>query len=165
MKKYLANVVTSLRIVGSILMMFAPVFSFWFGILYLFCGVTDMIDGSIARLTHTVSKSGERLDSVADAVFMIIAFIKLLPVIQLPKWLWIWIAIIGIIKIANIITGLVSKEKQIDLHTKWNKLTGLLLFLLPMTLAFIALEYSVIVVCSIATVSAVLEGYVIKTKK
>jgi len=146
-------------------MMFAPVFSFWFGILYLFCGVTDMIDGSIARLTHTVSKSGERLDSVADAVFMIIAFIKLLPVIQLPKWLWIWIAIIGIIKIANIITGLVSKEKQIDLHTKWNKLTGLLLFLLPMTLAFIALEYSVIVVCSIATVSAVLEGYVIKTKK
>ena len=80
-------------------MMFAPVFSFWFGILYLFCGVTDMIDGSIARLTHTVSKSGERLDSVADAVFMIIAFIKLLPVIQLPKWLWIWIAIIGIIKI------------------------------------------------------------------
>ena len=35
----------------------------------LFCGISDMIDGTIARKTKSISGLGARLDSVADSVF------------------------------------------------------------------------------------------------
>lgn len=49
MKKHIANIITSCRILCSIIMMFFPVFSIMFYIMYLLCGLTDMIDGTIAR--------------------------------------------------------------------------------------------------------------------
>ena len=49
---------------------FIPLSSAWFYVLYLFCGLTDMIDGTIARKTGAVSKFGEKLDTAADFVFM-----------------------------------------------------------------------------------------------
>ena len=44
-----------------------------------------------------------------------------------------------------------------------NKATGFLLFLLPLTLGFIELKYSYVIVCSVATASAIQEGYFIGT--
>ena len=55
MKKHIANIITSCRILCSIIMMFFPVFSVMFYIMYLLCGLTDMIDGTIARKTNTAS--------------------------------------------------------------------------------------------------------------
>ena len=37
--------------------------------MYLFCGITDMVDGTIARKTKSVSEWGARLDTLADNVF------------------------------------------------------------------------------------------------
>jgi CDP-diacylglycerol--glycerol-3-phosphate 3-phosphatidyltransferase len=39
-----------------------------------------------------------------------------------------------------------------------NKVTGLLLFLLPFTMPFIDAKYTAIVVCAVATLSAIQEG-------
>ena len=83
--------------------------------------------------------------------------------IHIPGWLWIWGSVIAIIKIGNIIRGYVSKKQFISLHTIMNKVTGLLLFLLPLTLSFVELKYSSLVVCSIATFSAIQEGVYIVT--
>ena len=112
-----------------------------------------MIDGSIARKTNSSSEFGAKLDTVADFLFTIVALIKFLPIIYLPTWLWIWISIIAIIKIWNIMWGLLYKKKLLSLHTVMNKVTGLFLFLLPFTLPYIELKYSSIVICVIATVS------------
>ena len=69
---------------------------------------------------------------------------------------------IAAIKISNIIWGYVSKKQFISLHTIMNKVTGLLLFLWPLTISFAELKYIAIAVCSIATLSAIQEGvYVI----
>ena len=87
----MANIITGCRVLGSILLLFFPAFSSWFYILYLFCGFTDMIDGSIARKTNSSSKFGARLDSVADFTFVVVCLVKLLPMMQLPGWIWIWI--------------------------------------------------------------------------
>ena len=160
--KYIANVLTGCRIFGSVLLLFFPAFSVMFYILYLFCGFSDMIDGTIARKTNSTSKFGSQLDTIADLLFVVAAMIKLLPVIHLPGWLWIWGGVIAVIKISNIIWGYVSKKLFISLHTIMNKVTGLLLFLLPLTISFVELKYTAIVVCSIATFSAIQEGvYVI----
>lgn len=163
MKKHIANIVTSSRIIFSILMLFFPAFSPWFYVMYLLCGITDMVDGTIARKTNSVSTLGSRLDTVADFIFVSAALVKLLPVMNIPRWLWIWILIIAVIKIANIISGFVCNKKIVVEHTVMNKITGLLLFLLPFTLFVIELKYSAAAVCTIATFSAVQEGHYIRT--
>ncbi len=163
MKKYIANIITSCRIFCSILMMFFPVFSSEFFIVYLLCGISDMVDGTVARKTNAANEFGARFDTVADFIFVAVSLIKLLPIIHIPRWLWTWIVVIAIIKISNIISGFIYKKKLISLHTIMNKTTGLLLFLLPLTIHFIELKYSSVVVCSIATFSAIQECHIIRT--
>ena len=72
MKKHIANIITGSRIIFSLLLVFIPLSSAWFCVFYLFCGLTDMIDGAIARKTGSVSKFGARLDTVTDFVFMFV---------------------------------------------------------------------------------------------
>jgi len=163
MAKHLANILTGCRILGSILLLVFPAFSVAFYIIYLFCGFSDMIDGTIARKTNSTSKFGSQLDTIADLIFVAASLVKLLPVIHIPVWLWIWGSVIAVIKISNIILGYVSKKQFISLHTIMNKVTGLLLFLLPLTVSFVELKYIAIAVCSIATLSAVQEGFYVIT--
>jgi len=145
----------------SALMLFFPAFSPQFYITYILCGLSDMIDGPIARKTNSAGEFGAKLDTIADIMFAAVVMIKLLPAIQIPKWLWIWIIAILLIKITGMIQGFIRRKKLISMHTIMNKATGLLLFLLPMTMTFIDLEYSSSVVCFIATFSAIQENYYI----
>ena len=163
MMKHIANILTGCRILGSILLMFFPVFSLEFYIIYLLCGFSDMIDGTIARKTNSTSKFGSQLDTIADLIFVVVSLFKLLPAIHIPQWLWIWGGVIAVIKINNIMWGYVSKKQFISLHTIMNKVTGLLLFLLPLTIPFVELKYTAVVVCSIATLSAVQEWFYVIT--
>ena len=163
MTKHIANILTGCRIFGSILLLFFPAFSLDFYIIYLLCGFSDMVDGTIARKTNSTSKFGSQLDTIADLIFVVISLFKLLPEIHIPQWLWIWGSVVAVIKISNIIWGYVSKNQFIALHTIMNKATGLLLFLLPLTIPFVELKYTAIVVCSIATFSAIQEGFYIIT--
>ena len=163
MTKHIANILTGCRIFGSILLLFFPAFSVGFYITYLLCGFSDMVDGTIARKTNSTSKFGSQLDTIADLIFVVISLFKLLPEIHIPQWLWIWGSVVAVIKISNIIGGYVSKNQFIALHTIMNKATGLLLFLLPLTIPFVELKYTAIVVCSIATFSAIQEGFYIIT--
>ena len=164
MKKQIANIVSSCRILFSICLLLCPVFSVSFYILYLFCGITDMVDGVVARKTNAVSEFGARLDTTSDFLFFAVTLIKLLPVIHIPKWIWVWIVVIAIIKIFNVILGFAYTKKLISLHTVMNKITGLLLFLLPPTLQFVEIKYSLIAVCIVATISAIGEGSLIKKR-
>ena len=157
MAKHIANILTGCRIFGSILLLFFPAFSLAFYIVYLFCGFSDMIDGTVARKTNSTSQFGSQLDTIADFVFVVAAIFKLLPVIRLPGWLWVWSGVIAVIKIVNIIWGYISKKQFIALHTIMNKVTGLLLFLLPLTISFVEPQYTAIIVCSVATFSAIQE--------
>ncbi len=157
--KHIANIITSCRILCSMGILCFPAFSPEFYIMYFLCGFSDMIDGTIARKTNTVSEFGSTLDTVADFVFVVVCSIKLLPLVHIPTWLWIWIGVIASIKVTNIVWGFVCRKKLVALHTVLNKTTGLLLFLLPLTLQFIEPTFSFTVVCIIATIAAIQEGY------
>ena len=158
MTKYIANILTGCRILGSLLLLSFPVFSVEFYIIYLFCGFSDMIDGTIARKTNSASQLGSKLDTVADLLFVMASFIKILPAIRLPLWLWIWCGAIAILKLSSIVWGYVSKKQFISFHTTMNKTIGLLLFLFPLTLLFLKVQYSAPLICAIATVAAIQEG-------
>ena len=162
MRKSIANIITGLRILGSILMLFCPMYSLSFYIAYLLCGFSDMVDGSISRMTNTESEFGAKLDTVADFIFMIVSLTKWLPEICIPNWLWIWICGVSIIKIRNIVWGYVFAKKLIVMHTGLNKATGLVLFLLPLTLPFFEPTYSVVLACCMAGLAAIQEWHMMK---
>ena len=86
MKKHIANIITGSRMAFSVPLLFIPLSSAWFTVLYLFCGFTDMIDGTVARKTGAASKFGARLDTVADFVFLSVSLVKFLPVVHIPQW-------------------------------------------------------------------------------
>lgn len=161
--KSIANIITGSRIVFSIALLFIQPFSPMFYVLYAVAGLTDMIDGTVARKTNTVSAFGARLDTIADFVFVTVCLFKLLPILDIPVWLWIWIAVIALIKVINIISGAIMFKRMIVLHTVMNKITGALCFLLPLTLSLIDLKYGTIVVCTAATFAAIQEGHYIRT--
>ena len=161
MKKYIANIITGSRIIFSLPLLFIPLSSAWFYVFYLFCGFTDMIDGTIARKTGAVSKLGAKLDTIADFVFMLVCSIKILPLIRIALWLWVWIIIIASIKIFNIALVFIRKKKLISIHSVFNKITGFALFLLPFSLTFVEANYSVATICLLATIAVVQEVYFI----
>lgn len=161
----LANVITGCRILFSAIIFLVPVFSPVFYGCYLAAGFTDMIDGSIARKLGTDGEFGEKLDTMADIVFVAAAAYKILPVMEMPNSIWIWIGVIALIKIINIISGFVVAKQFVSIHTVANKITGLLMFVLPLTMKVVELRYSALVVCVVATLAAIQEGHFIRTGK
>ena len=161
MKKHIANIITGSRIIFSLPLLFISLSSAWFYILYLLCGLTDMIDGAIARRTGAVGKFGARLDTVSDLVFTLVCGIKVLPLIRIPVWLWVWITLIALIKILNITLVFIQKKKLISIHSVLNKITGFCLFLLPLTLTFVKAAYSAAAICVPASIAAMQEVYFI----
>lgn len=164
MVKYIANIVTSCRIFGSVLLLFSPAFSIEFYIIYVICGFSDMIDGTIARKTKSYGEFGAKIDTVADLVFVTVSLIKLLPQILVPLWLWLWVVVIAIIKIGNIIKVYIFKKQFISVHTTMNKIAGFSLFLLPLTLPFAELKFSAIPVCFISNIAAIQEWFCVSEK-
>ena len=161
--RHLPNAISSLRVAGAVSLLIFDVKGWPFWTLYILCGLSDIVDGSLARKFHAESKAGAVLDSVADIVFVACCATRLLPVLEIPAWLWIWAGAIVIIKMVNQISALFVCKRFCFLHTVANKLTGLLLFLtVP------ALFWSIIpiaIVAAMATFASVQEGHFIRTKQ
>ena len=162
MKRYAANIITGCRVLFSVFLLLFPAFSLWFYVLYLTSGITDVIDGPVARKTGSAGAFGSRLDTLADIAFTAAALIKILPAIQAPEWALVWIAVIAAIKVTGIVSGLIRYKKFFAQHTILNKVTGVLLFLLPLTFHFIEMRYSIITVCVAATAAAIQESWYIR---
>lgn len=158
--KYPANFITSLRIVGTIGLLFTVPFSKVFYVLYTFSGITDVLDGAVARITGTASSIGAELDSIADLIFYLVMMIKILPYLweHLPVEIWFFVAAI---LVARIITYAVAAQKYkrfASMHTYANKLTGLAVFSIPYYIVFESVAFGgSIAVCIIAAWAAIEE--------
>ena len=161
----MANILTISRIILALLLLRFPALSVPFTVVYVIAGLTDVVDGFIARKTGSDSETGAKLDTAADFVFVVVCLIILLPVIELPIHLLIWTVIIALIKIINIISGFIVQKKFVAVHTILNKVTGAMLFVLPLTVSFVDLRYSGSIVCAVGTLAAIQEGHLIRTKR
>ena len=159
----MANAITDIRILCAVALLFSRPLSPIFYALYIVAGISDMVDGTVARRTNAVSEFGSRLDTVADFSLVAACLIRLIPVLDVPAWLLVWIAVIALIKVVNVVSGYVMEQRLVAAHTVMNKVTGALLFLLPLTLRVVDLRYSGAVVCTVATLAAIHEGHVIRT--
>ena len=165
MKKHIGNTLTGCRIFGSILLLFFPVLSAEFYLTYVLCGVSDMIDGAVARKTNSTSEFGSRLDTIADFMFAVVSLWKLFPALHIPGWMWTWGGAIAAIKIGSIAAGYCLKRQFVSMHTVLNKAAGLLLFLWPLTVSLAEWKFMAIVVCFIATLAALQEGVYVLTDR
>jgi CDP-diacylglycerol--glycerol-3-phosphate 3-phosphatidyltransferase len=163
--KHLPNIITSLRFLGAICLLFFDVGSVSFWVIYFACGISDMADGYLARKLKCETKTGALLDSMADIGFVACCCVKLIPLLAFLKWLWIWGGVIVVIKVINQISALVMYRSFRFPHTIANKITGVLLFVgAPMTV-FLESTVPMIIIAVVATFAAIQEGHFIRTKR
>src|SRR5947207_12172051 len=55
-------------------------------IIFLVAGLTDFIDGEIARRYGAVTNFGKLMDPLVDKIMMAAAFISLVPLKAIPAW-------------------------------------------------------------------------------
>ena len=128
-----ANGITLLRIAGTVALIFINTMSPLFLGIYTLTGLTDVLDGRIARKTGTASEFGARLDSISDLLFYAVMLIKFLPILWviLPQAVWYGVAAVLLIRIGSYITAPFKYRRFASLHTYLNKITGVAVFLLP----------------------------------
>lgn len=156
-KAVIADIITVSRILFSLFLFVLSPSSALFAVLYFLCGVTDALDGFLARKLHTESKLGERLDSIADLFFAVVYAVKILPLLCLPAWIWIWTAIIAVTKITSIMIASKKAHRLWIEHSFENKFTGLLLFLLPLSVCVADVKLGATLVCIVATGTVIKE--------
>ena len=113
----LANQLTILRIMLIPVFVLLVVYGFlgWALIVFLAAGITDALDGLIARLTGQRTSLGAWLDPMADKLLLVTTFVVLtLPNVPLtnhiPLWLTVFvisrdIVIVGVVAIVNLASG------------------------------------------------------------
>lgn len=155
MKKHLANIISLSRVAGAIALFFFNEISTAFLIIYVLCGITDLIDGPIARKTNSTSPLGATLDTVGD-VATYLALTKVLIIKKLVAgWILAWILSAGVLFGVG---ALISKRRFGKLylpHTYLGKIFGGVVFVLPLAMQFMPGYVWMSVICSIATVHAI----------
>ena len=162
--KRIPNLLSMSRIVLCLPLLLVDAMTLPFWTLYVIAGLTDMLDGFLARRWGVESKFGARLDSLADFMLVLAVGYKLFPYMKLPTELWMMIGLIALVKMVNAICSYVVRHRIEYLHTKANKLTGFLLFIGMMIVGqsyFIPVAW---VIACIALFAAIHEGHIIRSK-
>ncbi len=164
----MANIITGIRIVCALALIFCPAFSTCFYVLYILGGVSDVFDGIAARHLGKETKFGADFDTIADIVFTVIVIIKVVQAVNIPVLLIIWIAGIAAVKCINIVSGFVIYKRFVSEHTIMNKICGVLLFAIPLCIGRLPRQPAavlIILTCAAAAIAAVQEGHYIRTGK
>ena len=152
------DIITFLRMAGSFGLLFCNVTGAAFWIIYALCGISDMADGWLARKLKCVTKTGALLDSLADICFVACCACRILPMLELPQWLWLWAGVIVAVKVVNQLSALVMYGRCRFPHTLANKWAGFLLFIaVPMTFMSII---PISIVAAVATFAAIQEALI-----
>lgn len=165
--KRLPNFISCLRIILSIVLLFLINKPLPFAIVYFLCGISDVLDGCIARSTGAETPLGVKLDSLGDIVFY-------------AAWLFILVTLLNdessgiilacaiaacVVRIANVVITKVKFKQFGIMHTVGNKLTGLVLFIiLPVCIFIGSMPVWIVISCSIVAVLFALEESVILLK-
>lgn len=158
-KLSIADIITLSRIAGTVFVVFLKPLSMLFFLVYAFTGLTDLLDGWIARKTNTSSDFGARLDSIADLMFYAVMLFRIFPSLwsALPVGIWYAVGVIIVVRILSYIIAAIKYHRFASVHTYMNKVTGVSVFLVPfMLVTKIAVGYC-IAVCAVALAASVEE--------
>ncbi len=152
--KNLANGITVSRILFAGLLLIAEPFSPLFWTWYLCGGVSDLLDGPIARKLGQTSETGAKLDSTSDFLFMLCVGIAVVRSVTFPLWVLISVGVIALVRISAYGVGYLKYRTFAALHTVLNKITGALLFGFPVLYLLLGMNAACGIVSGIAFVSS-----------
>jgi phosphatidylglycerophosphate synthase len=110
----------------------------WFFILFFIAGLSDCLDGFLARRLNITSQLGHFLDTLADVPFYATAFVILL--LSYPKTISeysLWIYIFVMTSFLPFLLSLHTYKRIYFEHTKLFKLISSVLFMVVLTSLFI----------------------------
>lgn len=150
------NCISLLRIAATLCFLLISPFSTGFYVVYTFTGLTDVLDGWIARKTGTVTELGARLDSIADLLFYTVMLFRIFPVLWtiLPVQIWYTVGGILFLRMVSYTVAAIKFHKFASLHTYLNKLTGALVFVVPYVICLPIAVPMCWGVCAIALLSS-----------
>ena len=154
-----ADTITAVRMAASLILLIFPLRSAWFLAVYTLAGLTDALDGWLARKTGTASAFGARLDSIADLLFYGVLLLRLFPVLRqaLPVSVWYVVTAVALVRMVAYAVAAVKYHRFASLHTWLNKLTGGAIFLLPYILAISTGVVYSWTVCALASAASLEE--------
>lgn len=155
--KHLANGITASRFVFAGLLLWAEPFSPLFWAWYLCGGISDLLDGPVARKLQQQSEAGAKLDSTADFLFILCVGIAVVRSAVFPVWALVCAGIIALVRFAAYAVGYFRYRTFSALHTIMNKAAGVLLFTFPVLFRLLGMGATSGIVCGVAFVSAVEE--------
>lgn len=159
MKRYIPNILSVQRIICSVLLILFINYQAGFIFLYFVIGLTDILDGFIARKFKMESELGARLDSLADFFFYIILvfiIIKLYSSIITVNYNMALIGII-VIRLLNMLLTKLNYKKIVFVHTIANKISGVLLYFLPIIILFIKSDIIIWIIFIVVFIAAMEE--------
>lgn len=163
--KHVPNILSLSRIFLSMGLFFLLDHTNLFMPLYMLTGITDALDGLIARKFGLTSALGARLDSIGDFFYFIVLAIYLFHNYQgLLSPFLIAVLIVFAIRITAIITGIIKYRRLTMIHTFANKTSGFAVFLLPVFL-WLSFDWFVYVVLILVVTSAIEEFLIISISK
>lgn len=129
----LPNTLTALRILGTVCLLFFPTKSLWFILIYTLAGLTDVLDGYIARKTGQSTEFGAKLDSAADLIYYTVMLLRIFPVLwqRLHRQIWLLVGLVLAVRLSAYVVAAVKYRRFASQHTWLNKATGLMIFAVP----------------------------------
>ena len=155
--RYIPNFLTAARLLGAAVLLFCRPFSAAFFAVYLACGLTDALDGPLARRLQAESRAGALLDSLADFFFVAAVLGKLLPVLAWEPWMLWAVGAVAALRFLSLGIGALRFHTAAFLHTWGNKLTGAALFCAPLLWKLCGPAFAVAGLCALAGLSALEE--------
>lgn len=155
--KNIPNLISVFRILGSLALLTVKPFTTGFFVIYIACGISDMLDGWIARKFNLVTQTGQTLDSISDFILITVLLFVFSRFLSPPIWAMIWVLAIALLRLLSFIVAWVKYSQVALLHTYANKATGFLLFCFPILYTTIGLDATAVLLCLVATLSAVEE--------
>ena len=137
--KYVPNALSLSRVILCIPLAILAPFTIFYIVLYVIAGVTDTLDGKLARrIKDGASELGATFDSIGDVCMVIVIVFAIMP--KMTIWGWLWVAYICVLSLKVAVStglGLLRFKEFISLHTLSFKALFTCLFLYPLAYYFL----------------------------
>lgn len=159
LKRNIPNLITTFRLAGTVCLLFLEPFSVAFYVVYTLSGISDVLDGWVARKTKTTSEFGAKLDSIADLLFYAVMVAEIFPILwnKLPMSLWYIVAVVLILRLTSYGIAAWKYRRFASMHTYLNKLTGAAVFAMPYLIHLAFFRTYCWIACSISVVATIEE--------
>ena len=159
--KHVPNILSALRIILSIVLLFLTAKPWVFLVVYLINGATDVFDGKIARRFDAVSDLGSKLDAVGDSLLFGSAAVCMIFLADLRVEIAKCMIVLSFgiaYKLANVVVTRVRFGQWNMMHTTLNKTVFVsLFFVVPVFLLLGEINFLLVAAISVIMCVACLE--------